>query len=446
MRSRMLPRSDFAFVGALLALGAFIWWNDSSWRESPADTLPVLAGLPLYAWLNSPWRRRPAAAWSPFPLVLGCALFPLGILFGSTLVQAAGWTALLWAWCSARFEMAAGNAPRKLLLLPLFAFPWLTSDLARLGWWFRLSGAAVAEHVLAWADFDVARSGTFLVVNGFRASIEAACSGLNGLQAMLVAGVILAHLQLRHSRLFWWNLPVLVGAAWLANALRIVLASGWAGSVDPAVAQAWIGPLHLALGWIVLGAVFAACGALFAFESRLSVTGFKSLARLPWLEIALVGYALLANRALVSGWRTAPYDRFGWIAFLIWLVPLGLRSPVAAGAKRMHINRPLAAGLGLAAVLLGQFVEFNVVRQTGLALILISLAPWRSPWIWAVCACSWLPAAGWLASRFALDPTILGLCRVGLASVGVASLLYPSPQASPILSEVPHVHSSRNPS
>jgi exosortase/archaeosortase family protein len=431
----MVQRSDFALAGVLVALGAFIWWNDPSWRDAPADTLPVLAALPIYFWLGSPWRRRPQAAWSPYPLALGFVLFPLGLLLDSTFVQAAGWTALLWAWTSARFEMAASHAPRKLLLLPLLAFPWLAGDFVRVGWWFRLSGAAAAEQVLAWAGFDVARSGTFLVVNGFRASVEAACSGLNGLQAMLVAGVVVAHLQLRHSRLFWWNLPLLIGAAWLANALRIIIASAWAASVNPAFAQAWIGPLHLALGWIALGAVFIACAALFALESRLAVAGFRSLARLPWLEVALVGYALLANRALVGGWRVAPYDRFGWIAFLIWLVPLARRNPASTGARRVQVNRPLVAGLGLAAVLLGQFVEFNVARQTGLALILISLAPWRSPWIWAACACAWLPATGWLASRFAIDPTLFALCRVSVAFAGVASLLYHFPHYAPTLRE-----------
>jgi exosortase/archaeosortase family protein len=352
-------------------------------------------------------------------------------------VLAVGWTTLLWAWCSARFEMSASNAPRKLLLLPLLAFPWLTSDFVRLGWWFRLSGAAFAEHGLTWAGFEVARSGTFLVVNGFRASVEAACSGLNGLQAMLVAGVVIAHQQLKHSRLFWWNLPLLVGAAWLANALRIVLASAWAASVAPAVAQAWVGPLHLALGWIALAAVFAGCAALFAFEFRLTRTGFRSLAHLPWLEAALVGYAVLANRALVGNWRVAPYDHLGWIALLIWLVPLLRRNPASAGARRMQIHRPLVAGLGLAAVLLGQFIEFNVARQTGLALILISLAPWRSPWIWAGCAGAWLSATGWMASRFAIDPTLFALCRVGVALVGVAAILYQPRPYTPILREVP---------
>ena len=42
----------------LLAYGAWIWWQDRSWIPSAGDVVPILVGLPLFAWMGGPWQWR----------------------------------------------------------------------------------------------------------------------------------------------------------------------------------------------------------------------------------------------------------------------------------------------------------------------------------------------------------------------------------------------------
>ena len=76
---------------------------------------------------------------------------------------------------------------------------------------------------------------------------------MSALQAMLLGGVILAWMELGHTRWYWWSLATLPLLAWTANTLRVcsvvVIALGW----GPEAARGW---MHQLGGWLVVLPVF----------------------------------------------------------------------------------------------------------------------------------------------------------------------------------------------
>ncbi|SCY30157.1 exosortase/archaeosortase family protein [Desulfoluna spongiiphila] len=256
-RTRRLP------VMPLLLTLCFvlIWLQDTGWSQSLSDTLPVLAALPLFYWLGRPWNlaAEPSPPSAPF-LVTGIALFALGVITGIALFPALGWTAFLWSWLSPRLATEARARVSKLLPLPVMAFPWLLLDGRPVGWWFRLTGAEATEGVFTLLRLDVLRQGTRLLVENLPVDVAPACSGLNTLQAMLIAGIALAFLELGETRLYWVCLPLLAAAAWMANTLRIIAITSTALVFDPETAM---GIFHTLGGWMVLVVMFLLCLGAF---------------------------------------------------------------------------------------------------------------------------------------------------------------------------------------
>lgn len=414
-----MKRHDLPIIGALAVLAVFIWTRDLRWMDSAADSLALLVSFPVFWWLRRPWERKTGvrAPLGPGTALVAAGLFGAGIAADSGLVLAAAWTALLASWMSAVFVEPSGGSTRKLLLLPLLGFPWLLTDLESVAWWFRLSGAAATEHVLAWYGVPVEREGTLLWCNGLGVSVEAACSGVNGLQSMLVVGGALAYVHLGRSGWFWWNLPLLAGAAWLANTGRIVAASLCGVWLEPAAAQRWVGPVHDVAGWVSLCAIFVLCHFLFSAEAswiaRRARAGATRHTRWP-VEALVLGYAMFCARAIVPSWRWTPYDQFGWLAFVIWLVPVwwALRRPPSAAGGGLRYS--LAA---TGALLAGAASDINALHHVGLALAVAAFHPPAGRWVWLVGAAAWMPAAGFVGSRFGVGPEQFGLCRLFVAVV-----------------------------
>lgn len=214
---------DRLFLVVLTALAAFIWLRDRSWLTTLEDCLPAFAALPLFIWLGKPWiwRDEPLTL---SPMLLGAAILCLlfGIVAELTLALAMGWSLLCWAWLRARIAVDHLTRIRRLMLLTVMAFPWVTLDAEPVGWWFRLTGAWATGVFYQALGCTVLRVGTDLQVDEFNLAVTAACSGLNTLQSMLVAGAVLAYVQLGQSRWYWWSLPILLAMSWLANTVRIL--------------------------------------------------------------------------------------------------------------------------------------------------------------------------------------------------------------------------------
>ncbi len=248
-----MKRADYLWLSGLLVAALLIWLRDLAWVSAAWETLPVLTALPLFLWLGAPWQFRPEEVrWHQRALLAAGVLLGAGLATDLTLLLAGAWTLALWSWLRARVVANPVNL-RRLLLLPLMAFPWLTLDLAPLGWWFRITAAWAAEHVFGALGFLVVRQGTTLLVHGLPIEVSPACSGMNSLQAVLVAGVVLAYLEFRGSRGFWSSLVLLPVLAWLANALRVCAMVALALSWGATLARGW---LHDAGGGLVILGAF----------------------------------------------------------------------------------------------------------------------------------------------------------------------------------------------
>jgi exosortase len=266
-----LTVEDYVWVAGLALLAVFIWVRDRNWLGSASEVVPILAVLPLFVWLGMPWRlgvERREWGWSWLGWAGGGLL--LGVVAEVTLLLALAWVAALWAWLGARVVPEARNGVARLLVLPVMGFPWVILDGGWLGWWFRLSAAWVAEQVFGVVGLAVAREGTQLVVQGLPVAVDASCSGLRVLQAMLIAGWVLVYLELRGARGYWWALPGLVVAAWLANVLRVLTLCVAALTFGSEFARGWF---HAWGGWFVLVLMFGLCwlGLVWGRGRRLRV-------------------------------------------------------------------------------------------------------------------------------------------------------------------------------
>lgn len=273
-----MKRSDLSFLVFLGLFGVHIWLRDPGWQSRAQDTWPILAGIPLFVWFRRPWvfADAPERCFSARGVLWPSVLYWFGLLTNLTSVLALAWTLWLRNWLIARTDSSQHKSyTAKLLLLPFFSLPWLSTDLNPLGWAFRLSGAAVVEHLFSALRYEVVREGTFLWVQGKLMSIEAACSGLNGLQSMLIAGTTLAYLKLKDSRFFWWNVPVLFGAAWLANTLRIF---GLAFLTVDGRLDSQNDLVHGFAGWASLCLTFGLCWFIFTLQEPRTRTSCGALA------------------------------------------------------------------------------------------------------------------------------------------------------------------------
>jgi exosortase/archaeosortase family protein len=180
-------------------------------------------------------------------------------------LAAAGASATLW-------EQAAAAGAALLVLgrargVPAPPAPWAAGALIlaalgpALGWVFRLTGAWAAEGFFHVAGLHVVRDGTLLRVEDQPLAVDAACAGLDALQATLVAGFWLAETLGTGRR---WTLAALALPllAWLANALRIVLLGAVALAAGTEAATGWF---HTWGGLVVVVLVFLLAGLWVAF-------------------------------------------------------------------------------------------------------------------------------------------------------------------------------------
>ncbi|MFA5205085.1 MAG: archaeosortase/exosortase family protein [Lentisphaeria bacterium] len=259
------PPGHWQFPAFLAMLAAFIWLRDLVWLNDPANTLPVLVGLPLMAWLGAPWelRRAPALVLAPRWALAGLGLFVIGTLTSLCVVLTAAWCCLLWSWLAPRLDAKRRPAAAKLMVLPFLSFPWIVLEGETVGFWFRLTGTQVTGWLYQGLGLNVTAIGTQLRIDGLPVDVGAACAGLNTLQAMLMAGAALAFLWLGNTRRYWWNLLLLLLLAWLANTLRVAFVCALGLSFGVELAS---GLIHTYGGWLVLMIMFLVCVAAFRWQ------------------------------------------------------------------------------------------------------------------------------------------------------------------------------------
>lgn len=258
--------ADIPWAAVLALLCGLAWGHNRSWVSSASDALPLLLAWPVAGWLGSPWPLVVAPGrWHPPAVLLAGAALVAGALLDLCCLLALSVVAWIWAWLQPRLGVEARDRYRRLLALPFMSFPWVLVDAQPLGWWFRLSGAWTAEQVFGLMGFPVDREGTSVLVAGLPMSVEAACSGLNTLQSLLVAGTAVAFARLGSLPVFWPNLLLLLPLAWAANTLRILALTAAALTWGTEVAS---GSLHSTSGLVLLVAMFLGSAALFRREAE----------------------------------------------------------------------------------------------------------------------------------------------------------------------------------
>ncbi|MDX1932653.1 MAG: archaeosortase/exosortase family protein [Capsulimonadales bacterium] len=262
--------SAIGLIG-LVVMAVYLWWRDLAWMAHMADALPILAGFPLFFFLRGPAKpsveSRVASAEGREFLTspaIGLLSLGIGLVLGANFPLALGWTLLFFAWLAPSLDADSRRRTARLLPLLLLSFPWLLQDGERIGWWFRLSGAWATEHLFSLLGFAVERQGTLVLIQGIGIGVDAPCAGLNVLQSLLLAGTALAFVSPGGKR--WRTVPlmvVLVGMAWLANVLRLLLLCFAALTYGIEFAR---GAFHTWGGLFALMLMFGLCAALFSRE------------------------------------------------------------------------------------------------------------------------------------------------------------------------------------
>ena len=247
-------------VTFLIATAIWIWMRDLTWMETLEDTIPILLALPIAWWLGQPWQRRSQTeAFAVSSLSIGIGIFVLGVLTNMTLLMTLGWVHMLFRFIQSLYHVE-GCPLKRLMILPLLAFPWIANDFSTIGWRFRLSGAWLSARLFSFAGLAVDQQGTFVTVEGLPVSVEAACSGLNLLQSLLIAGTALALLKLPYSPRFWLAILLLPLIAWATNTIRIIFITVLALTFGIEFAS---GLFHTWGGLLVIVLMFVACWELF---------------------------------------------------------------------------------------------------------------------------------------------------------------------------------------
>lgn len=117
---------------------------------------------------------------------------------------------------------------------------------------------------------------------------------------------------------------------------------------------------------------------------------------------------------LVNAWRHSPFDRLGWLAFLLWLAPwmAALHAPNRDAPMLRRMS--WAALPTLVAAALG---DLNVLRHMALVLALAaSFRPRRLAWTWLVLGVCWMPALGWMGAQLKAPGVIILRLSLGLAA------------------------------
>ena len=134
-------------------------------------------------------------------------------------------------------------------------------------------------------------------------------------------------------------------------------------------------------------------------------------------EVSVFAYCLWHARPLLLAWQKSPHDRLGWVAFIIWCLPILLRRSIHPSGQYTEKRLFPLLVLALALSFFGSIGSLNALKYTGLALAFAGLAP-ASPRhiLWLFSAVCWMPVFGWMGSHW--FPEIIIPARLMTAVAG----------------------------
>lgn len=404
-------------LGLLTLLAGLVFAASPLGEDLGTDVLRAVAGLALFHRFAGPWGGplEPAShrRWE----LAGGILLVAQLALGSGWLGALGLTACAWSWLRRRRPSEARARAARFLPLLLLCQPWVAHETTALGWWFRLSGAWVTEQAFGALGLAVAREGTLLTVEGSPISVEAACSGLQTLPAILLAGALLLGLRARTRAGYLLGLLTLPFLAWTANTVRIGVLSALAltlGQRAPTgAAHEWIG-LAVVAGVVALAAAVPAVGRSWTKWERAGGLASGGIV----VRSAAAAVALCTLAPVAIHWLHAPLERHSWLIFGVWFAPL-LRVPSPDAPEETGWRNGLA-GLALALAGVGLLLGVHGLAVLGVPLAggALLAGRWRLlPWM--IAALAWMPVAGWALQ--ALWPPLSLALRSLVAGVGVVA-------------------------
>jgi exosortase/archaeosortase family protein len=406
-----MKKTDICFFFFLLLFAAFIWFRNASWITSSDEVIPLLIVLPLVFYLGRPWNLKESEKFlAPAPFFAAILLFFFGVLSDLTISLAASFACFLYSWQKAHLEEETLQRASPLIMLTLFAFPWITLDIPSLGWYFRLSGAYVTTQFFQLLGYEVVQNGTNIQIGGFEIFIENACSGLNTLQSMLLAGTTLACFTFDTAKKVLLQIPFLFFAAWFANTLRIIFTTALALMISIGFVQ---GDFHIFVGWLTILLVFLLSYLVFRWEKNHRLFNPTVLFR-----IFLLVFSGYASRELLVAWQACAFDRQGWAALAIWVVPCFFKGENSFSSS--------GAIFAIFFTTLGIIGEFNTFAYIGLAFAIaiccrnFRIGSLRSLF-WLVSSASWMPLLGYLLKEAGPDPVFS--IRLLFATLGTLVVL-----------------------
>jgi len=137
------------------------------------------------------------------------------------------------------------------------------------------------------------------------------------------------------------------------------------------------------------------------------------------VALAVTIYCAWSAHDLVGSWSHTPFNRLGWLAFLIWLLPL-LRE---AGRRNIE-PLPALLWIALACSLIGTIGEQNFICYFGFSLALAALPHWPflSRLLWLAASVSWMTIFGYAMQRASVSGGTVMMLRL-LAAAGAVSLI-----------------------
>ena len=130
--------------------------------------------------------------------------------------------------------------------------------------------------------------------------------------------------------------------------------------------------------------------------------------RPPTGAVAIVLYCAFRSDHLIAAWQYSPFDRWSWIALLLWLLPVAFVWRLRPDRFRLgRVNHALLV-LALLISLVGTMASMNAVKYAGLAVAVVSLVRWSAAhFCWLPGAVAWMPGFGYLAAKVVpFDPPV----------------------------------------
>ena len=217
-----------AIIGLLaLYLPTYYSLANGLWDSEEQAHGPIVLIVALYL-LWQRWGQLQQLAARPAPiaggasLLLGCLLYALGrsqdiLIFevGSQIPVLAGLILLEWGWRGIRLCAFP-------LFFLIFMVPGTFVDAATAS--LKAHVSVIAEHLLYWAGYPIARNGVVLTIGQYQLLVADACSGLHSMFSLSAMGLLYFYL-IKHSS--WLRNGILIAAilpmAFAANIVRVLV-------------------------------------------------------------------------------------------------------------------------------------------------------------------------------------------------------------------------------